>query len=230
MQAAREAGVMVRQVGHELKVLSRALAVGGQLLTLQTPAGIYEDIYLPLHGEHQSENALLALGAAEAFFNGRQIPAQVVEAGFGQVRSPGRLEFVRSSPTVLVDCAHNPGGAQVLAQTLEHDFTYQHWAGVYSSMADKDVEGVLAELEPVLEELVVTSMPTERAMDISELANIAIDVFCPDRVRVEPDLATAIDVAATLAEAGDYSATAGAVVVFGSVVLAGQVRTLCGLT
>ena len=91
--ASPEAGV--------LQVLDRQLAVGGQMVTFATAAAVYEDAFVPLHGEYQAHNALLALAAAEAIHGGRRLPARIVEDGFASVTSPGRLEVLRSSPTVL---------------------------------------------------------------------------------------------------------------------------------
>ena len=84
-------------------------------MTLRTAAARYEDVFVPLHGEYQAHNALLALAAAEALFGGRPLPPRIVENGLASVTSPGRLEVLRSSPTVLVDAGHNPHGIEALA-------------------------------------------------------------------------------------------------------------------
>ncbi len=226
---ASEVGVPVLAEGIDFAVAQRTVAVGGQLLSLQTPAALYQDIFLPLHGEHQARNALLALVAAEALLaGGSALSAEVVEIAFGNVTSPGRLEVLRTSPTVLVDAAHNPAGAEALVGALEESFGFRRLVGVVGVMADKDIEGVLSVLEPSFAQLVVTTVASDRSADVDDLAEIAREVFGEDRVVVAEDLAEALDAAVTLAETDeDPGVGLGAgVVVLGSVVLAAQARSL----
>nr|WP_040434685.1 folylpolyglutamate synthase/dihydrofolate synthase family protein [Schaalia vaccimaxillae] len=225
---AREVDAIVRLEGRDFEVASRQLGVGGQMVTVRTPSAVYEDVFVPLFGEHQAHNAAAAIVATESFMGGRGLDPQIVERGMMSATSPGRLQVVRHSPTILVDAAHNPAGAAVLADAITESFDLAHTVGVYSAMGDKDVEGVLAELEPVLEHLVITRMPGERAADAEELREIAEDVFGADRVDVRSDLAEAVDRAAELAEASTAPSDRAGVVVFGSVVLAGQMLALAG--
>ena len=228
MDAARKAKARLVAEGPSLHLVSRETAVGGQLVTLQTPAARYEDVPLALKGEHQARNAAIALAAAEAFFGGGAFAADVVEHAFMSVSSPGRLEIVRSSPTVVADAAHNPHGAQATADALREYFPGR-LVGVVAMMADKDVEGFLGVLEPVLDAVVVTDIASDRAMDADELADIAGGVFGDGRVFVERDLAEAIDRAAGLAESDDGVPMASpAVVVLGSIQLVAAARTLMG--
>lgn len=223
-----EAESLARENGG-LAVASRQFAVGGQMLTLVTAAAVYEDVFLPLHGQYQAHNALLALAAAESLFGGRALPAQIVENAFAQVTSPGRLEVVRTSPTVLVDAAHNPHGVSALRTALEESFPLKHLVLVYAAMADKDVEGVLSELEPICEAVVCVPMDSPRAMELDDLVEIADDVFGSDRVRSATNLVDAVDLAAQLAESSDDPLPASGVLIMGSVVLAAQARELFGL-
>mgnify|MGYP000910037414 FL=1 len=223
-----EAESLARENGG-LAVASRQFAVGGQMLTLVTAAAVYEDVFLPLHGQYQAHNALLALAAAESLFGGRALPAQIVENAFAQVTSPGRLEVVRTSPTVLVDAAHNPHGVIALRTALEESFPLKHLVLVYAAMADKDVEGVLSELEPICEAVVCVPMDSPRAMELDDLVEIADDVFGSDRVRSATNLVDAVDLAAQLAESSDDPLPASGVLILGSVVLAAQARELFGL-
>ncbi|MDK6372633.1 MULTISPECIES: bifunctional folylpolyglutamate synthase/dihydrofolate synthase [Actinotignum] len=227
-QAAHQARAHVSVYGEDIEVLGRETAVGGQLMTVRTPAARYDDIPLALRGSYQAENAALALTAVEAFFGGRALSGDVVEHALMAVTSPGRLEVVRTSPTVLVDAAHNPHGAAHTAAALEEYYPGRR-VGVLAMMADKDVEGTLGQFEPVLDAVVVTDMPGERAMDAEELAELAREVFGEDRVRVERDLLAAIDEAAgwAEAEAGEELATP-VVAVLGSVYLAGMARQIMG--
>ena len=166
----------------EFAVLGRQVAVGGQLLELQGLGGVYSEIFLPLHGEHQAHNAVVALAAVEAFFGAgadRQLDIDTVRAGFAAASSPGRLERMRTAPTVFVDAAHNPAGAAALAQALQEEFDFRFLVGVVSVMADKDVDGILAALEPVFDQIVVTNNGSPRAMDVEALALRAEERFGP---------------------------------------------------
>ncbi|WP_225997617.1 bifunctional folylpolyglutamate synthase/dihydrofolate synthase [Myceligenerans pegani] len=226
---AERTGARLIREGVDLEVAGRQLAVGGQLVALRTPGGLYTDVYVPLHGAHQAHNALLALAATEALISGgKALDGGVVEAGFGQVTSPGRLEVVRSSPTTIVDAAHNPAGAEAMVEALEEAFDLHRVVGVVGIMADKDAEALLAVLEPVLAEIVVTRNTNERSMEPEELADVANDVFGEDRVHVAADLAEAIQVATDLAEAGDVVGVGvgSAVLVTGSVVTVADARAL----
>ncbi|OBI39989.1 dihydrofolate synthase [Mycobacterium kyorinense] len=228
------ADAAVAREDSEFAVLSRQVAVGGQLLELQGLGGVYSDVHLPLHGEHQAHNAAVALAAVEAFFGAgkdRQLDVDAVRAGFAAVTSPGRLERMRSAPTVFIDAAHNPAGAAALAQTLADEFDFQFLVGVISVLADKDVDGILAALEPVLHRIVVTHNGSPRALDVETLALTAQQRFGPDRVDTAVNLSDAIETATALVdEAGaDTDAFSGTgIVVTGSVVTAGAARTLFG--
>ena len=211
-----------------LRVLDRQLAVGGQLVTLATAAAVYEDVFVPLHGEYQARNALLALAAAEAIHGGRQVPARIVEDGFASVTSPGRLEVLRSSPTVLVDAGHNPHGIEALAGAIEEAFGFQHLVAVLGVMADKDAEGILAGLEPVTDAVVCVPIDSPRAMDVDDLGEIAREVYGADRVVVSRQLGEGVAQAVALSEGHDTPLTASGVLIVGSVVLAAEARSLFG--
>lgn len=223
---ADEVGATLRVVGEDIFLRERKLGVGGQVVSIETPAARYNDIFVPLFGRHQADNAVLALAAMEAFNGGRAIEPAIVEEGFATATSPGRLEVVRTSPSIVIDAAHNPHGAHALAEALEESFDYTNIAAVYSAMADKDVEATLAELEPVVEDIVITGMDSPRAMRVDEIAEIARDVFGEDRVFVEPKLLDAIDKAVERAELNNDPAGSNGVIICGSVVLAGHAREL----
>jgi dihydrofolate synthase/folylpolyglutamate synthase len=232
-QSVRADAAVARE-DSEFAVLGRQVAVGGQVLQLQGLGGVYSDVYLPLHGEHQAHNAAVALAAVEAFFGAgaqRQLDVDTIRAGFAAVTSPGRLERMRSAPTVFIDAAHNPAGAAALAQTLGEEFDFRFLVGVVSVLADKDVGGILAALEPVLDHIVVTHNGSPRALDVESLALVAQQQFGPDRVITAENLRDAIDTATALvddaAAEGDAFAGTG-VIVTGSVVTAGAARTLFG--
>ncbi|GGT03164.1 dihydrofolate synthase [Planobispora rosea] len=226
MRRAVEAGATVAREGLEFGVLARELAVGGQLLHLKTLKGEYEEILLPLYGAHQAGNAACALAAVEALTAGDDpLDPELVRQAFLQVRSPGRLEVVRRSPTVLVDAGHNPGGVQATLEAVHESFGFAKLIGVVAVFADKDVRGILELMEPMLDEIVVTRNTSPRSMDVSELAALAEQIFDPERVHKVERLDDAIDLAIALAdEAGEFSGAG--VLITGSVVTAGDARVL----
>ncbi len=227
-----ETGTIVARQDSEFAVLESITAVGGQLLRLQGLGGAYDEVFLPLHGAHQAANAALALAAVEAFFGAgpdRQLDIDAVRAGFAAVASPGRLERVRSAPTVFIDAAHNPHGGEALARALTEEFDFRRLVGVIGMLGDKDAEGFLEAMEPVLDSVVLTNNGSPRALDTEMLAEIALPIFGEERVVVKPFLPDAVETAIGLAEEPDGEPVAGAgVVVTGSVVTAGAARTLFG--
>ena len=225
-ERAAQVDAIVRLEGRDYEVLDRQLGVGGQMITVRTPAAVYEDVFVPLFGDYQASNAAAAIAAVEAFMGGRALDAKVVEAGMLSATSPGRLQVVRHSPTIIVDAAHNPAGAHTLGESISEAFDFERVVGVYSAMGDKDIEGVLGEVEPYLDSIVITQMPGPRAKPAEEIAQIAREVFGADRVDVQEDILEAIATAVNLGESGDESAPATGVVVFGSVLLAGEVLRL----
>ena len=225
-----ELGATLAREGLEFGVATRVPAVGGQLLTLQGTRASYEEVFLPLYGAHQAQNAALALAAVEAFVGGGDaLDAEVVREAFAEVTSPGRLEVIRRSPKILLDAAHNPHGAEAVVEAIGDSFAFDPLIGVLGVMADKDHEGLLGAFEPVLAHVVCTQNSTDRSMPAADLAEVALGIFGQDRVSVAPVLADAIDQAAALAEAGGVFGEAigsGAVLVTGSVVTVGEARAL----
>ncbi|MBF6097943.1 bifunctional folylpolyglutamate synthase/dihydrofolate synthase [Nocardia cyriacigeorgica] len=234
LRRAVEVDAAVAREGAEFRVLARKIAVGGQQLELQGLGGVYDEIFLPLHGEHQARNAVLALAAVEAFFGAgaqRQLDVDAVRAGFASVTSPGRLERMRSAPTIFIDAAHNPAGAKALAATLTSEFDFRKLVGVVAVLGDKDAAGILEALEPVFDEIVVTTNGSPRALDVDTLTDLAVQRFGDERVVPAyslPDaLETAIAIAEDVADGGEMVSGAG-VIITGSVVTAGAARALFG--
>ncbi|MFC6009242.1 bifunctional folylpolyglutamate synthase/dihydrofolate synthase [Angustibacter luteus] len=226
---AGEVGADVVLDGQQVGLLSREIAVGGQLLSVRGLGGDYEDLFLPLHGEHQAHNLVTAIAAVEAFVGGGQerLDPDVVRTAVADMDSPGRLEVVRRSPTVVVDAAHNPAGAQVVADAMDEAFAFTRLVGLVAVLSEKDPEGILAALEPVLDEVVVTRTSSPRSVDPDDLAEVARDVFGEDRVHVARNLPEGLGMAVDLAERnGDLGA---GVLATGSVTMAADVRTLLGL-
>ena len=229
LERAGELGVPVAFDGDGIGVLSREVAVGGQLVTLRGLAGDYPDLLIPLFGEHQAHNALLALTAVEALVGGGETPLdrEVVAQAFAGVTSPGRLELVRRSPAVLVDGAHNPAAIGSLVAALADSFAFTHTVGLLAVLGDKDAETMLEMLEPVFDEVVVSQSTSPRAMPAHTLGELAAEIFGDHRVTVVADLPSALDAAIELADA---EGVAAGVVATGSVFTAGEVRMLLGKT
>lgn len=225
-----EVGATIAREGSEFGVLRRTLAVGGQLLTLQGLGDLYEDVYLPLHGAHQAQNAAAALAAVEVFLGAgasKQLDPALVREGFAAVTSPGRLEPVRTSPTILLDAAHNPHGMAATVAALAEEFAFSRLVAVVAMLADKDVRAMLELLEPVADAVVVTRNTSSRVMPPDRLAAVAVEVFGAERVRVEPELPDAIETAVTLAESEvDGELSGVGVVITGSVFTVADARKL----
>ncbi|MFD9371469.1 bifunctional folylpolyglutamate synthase/dihydrofolate synthase [Streptomyces sp. NPDC060020] len=230
LKKAVEVDATVAREGMEFGVVSREVAVGGQQLTLRGVGGEYGGIFLPLYGAHMAHNAAVALAAVEAFFgigqeHARVLDLETVQRAFASVTSPGRMEVVRRSPTVVLDAAHNPAGAAATADAVTESFGFSRLIGVVAASEGKDVRGVLEAFEPIFAEVVVTENSSHRSMGADELAAVAVEVFGVDRVQVEPRLDDALEAAITLAEEEAEYGGAG-VLVTGSVITVGEARLL----
>ncbi|MCZ7378905.1 bifunctional folylpolyglutamate synthase/dihydrofolate synthase [Micromonospora sp. WMMC250] len=225
-----EVGATIAREGAEFGVLSRAVAVGGQVLSIQGLGGVYDDVFVPLHGAHQAQNAAVALAAVEAFLGAgarRQLDIEAVREGFASASSPGRLERVRSAPTVLLDGAHNPHGMAATVNALQEEFAFSKLVAVVGVLADKDAEALLELLEPVADLVVVTRNSSPRAMPVAELAALAAEVFGEERVESAEEIPDAIELAVALAEEDVPGELSGVgVLVTGSVVTVADARRL----
>jgi dihydrofolate synthase/folylpolyglutamate synthase len=212
--------------GIEFAVKKRALAVGGQLISLQGLHGDIDDIYLPLYGDHQANNAAVALAAVEAFTS-VALDQDLVRDAFSKVASPGRCEIVYKDPTVIIDAAHNPHGAAAISKTINNEFDFELVVGVVAVLGDKDVAGILENLSGCLDYVVLTQNSSARALAADQLAQIAIKYFQPEQIEVIGDLAGAITYAVEkVSLANQVSDGVGAVLVTGSVVTAGSARAI----
>jgi dihydrofolate synthase/folylpolyglutamate synthase len=230
LRRAVEKDATVAREGMEFGVVSRTVAVGGQLVTLQGLGGVYDEIFIPLHGAYQAQNAVVALAAVEAFLGAgadRRLDIEAVREGFAQATAPARLEKVRSSPAVLVDASHNPAGMVATVEALGEAFSFSRLVAVVAVLADKDARGILELLEPVADSVVVTENSSPRALPVDELAALAVDVFGADRVDVATRMDDALESAITIAEedSGELLSAVG-ILVTGSVVTAADARKL----
>ena len=227
--AERNHARMLRD-GYEMEVVSRAPAVGGQLVTLRTPLGEYAEIPVAKFGEHQAHNALAALAAAEAVIPvSGQLNTDIVSEALGGVKVPGRIEQVRTSPTIIIDGGHNVNAAEALRAAIEENYDFTQLVGVIAMMGDKQVEEYLGVLEPLLSHVVVTENSwRERVMSAKDLEQVAVRVFGRDRVTCEPDLPDAIQTAVNMVDAEDELGVGygHGVLICGSFVTAGDARTM----
>jgi len=224
LRRAAEVGADVAREGLEYSIDSRAIAVGGQLISITGLRGHYDDIFLPLHGKHQASNAAAALIAVEAFFGEQDLDIDAVRAGFANVTSPGRCEVIHRDPTIILDAAHNPHGAKAIAETMQSEFTFDDVTGIVALMADKDALGILQALEPTMNQIIVTTNSSERSMSVAELTKLANQVFGADRVYAEETLPAAIE-RAVRDSVRPLSDESLAILITGSVVTVGEART-----
>ena len=221
-RAAAEAGATPVVVGRDLLLIGREPVAGGQRVTVEIRGRRIDDLLLPLRGEHQARNLLLALGAVEGLLGASfaAVDDDVLRAGVAAVRVPGRLEVVREDPTVVVDAAHNPHAAHALAVGLRESFRFRDVILVVGCLDDKDVEGIIGALGDVASHVVITPPPSERAASTERMRAAAEAVFGPRGVHVE----VAGDVAEAVELAMSITGPADAVVVTGSITTVGAAR------
>jgi dihydrofolate synthase / folylpolyglutamate synthase len=217
-RAAHAHGASLAFEGEQFGLEQQKLAVGGQLLDIRGLAGRYTEVYLPQYGAHQGQNAALAVAAVESLVGGgtQAIDPDVAAEGLAQATSPGRLQLVGTNPTVLVDAAHNPHGARALVAALRGSFDIDEWGVVLGVLGDKDAAGIVDALAPIAAHVFATAPDSDRASDPDALADLAEAADLP--VTVHPVLEDAAEAARTWAAAADRRA----VVIAGSVVLAGE--------
>ena len=227
MRKCAEVEAIPIREGVEYQVSNRSLAVGGQLISIRGVYGDYEELFLPLHGEHQASNAAAALAAVEVFAGEKKLDEELVRAAFAKASSPGRCEIVHRSPTVIIDAAHNPHGAMSLRKTIKNEFDFDSVIGIVAPMGDKDIDGILEEFEAIMTTVIITKNSSHRAAPIDELAAQAREIFGGERVLTKDSLESAIDAAITEAKFEvEMNERSCAVLIAGSVISAGEARAL----
>lgn len=221
-RVAAERHATIAFEGEEFGLTEQKLAVGGQLLTIRGLAGEYAEEYLPVYGAHQGHNAALAVVAVESLIGGatQAIAGDIVSDALQGTTSPGRLQLLGVAPTVIVDAAHNPHGAAALAQALEDSFDFDEWGLVLGVLADKDAAGIVERLAPVVAHVFATAPDSDRASAADSIADLVEQAG--HRATVHHSLADAADAAREWAA----SSHRRAIVIAGSVVLAGEAITL----
>lgn len=220
LRACELSEATLRVMGRDFSLTGTEQAVGGQVLSVTGIAGEYRNLAFPLFGEHQAENAALAIAAVESFLGNGETPlgAEVVEEGILLSRSPGRLQVIDHQPTVMIDAAHNPHGAEALCRALMGSFSFPRLICVLGILQEKDVVGIVEALDPVVDHFVVTQSQSDRAISVSDLADAVATVAGPDRVDSRGTVGDAVERARELAGAE------GGVIITGSITLIGEVR------
>ncbi|MHB1234465.1 MAG: bifunctional folylpolyglutamate synthase/dihydrofolate synthase [Microbacteriaceae bacterium] len=210
--------------GVDFGLVGTTVAVGGQVLDVQGLAGRYSDLFLPLFGDHQAQNATVAIAAVESFLGagGTPLVSDLLAEGLATASSPGRLQIVGTEPTVLVDAAHNPHGAGALAVAIGTYFSFDRVICVLGILADKDAAGIVRALVPEVDEFIVTQSGSERAIAAEVLAGLVSSIAGSERVTVQPS----IDAALTVARERASAQPRGAVLVTGSITLIGDAMAL----
>jgi len=208
---------------EDFGVVTDRLALGGHVVDLRTPHGVLEEVFLPLHGAHQAQNAAVAVAAVEAFFDRPLDPGVVAEA-FADLRIPGRFEVVHRAPLLVLDGAHNPDGARAAAATLADEFDVagsRRW--VIGPLAGRDVDELLEAfgVRPG-DHVVATTAPSPRGVPAADVAKAAEARGADAEAVADVDAAVAAAWgAATAAGEGDL------VIVTGSLYVVGAARTAC---
>lgn len=204
--------------GRDFEILDVEPDVAGQRFSVKTLTSDYRDLFLPLHGEYQAENAALAISAVEAFFGvSNRLFDDVLRVALADSTSPGRLQVVSRKPLTILDAAHNPGGAESLARAMKKTFGAPKTIAVISILGDKDAHSLLQALKTTADTCVVTQSTSPRAIEVTELEKIAKEIFGESRVRSAETPYRALELAKELV------AENGAIVVTGSITLVGDV-------
>ncbi len=202
--------------GADFDCVTNDLALGGRLLSLRTPSSLYSQVFLPLHGRHQGDNAAISLCAVEAFF-GAPLSNELVSEGFAAVRWPGRFEVLGHQPLVIVDGAHNPAGADRCAEVYFDDFDpVGRRILVVGCLREKDPVEMLSALRADEFDLVYcATAPTPRGLSAADVAQAARSIGCDDVLEV-PDLERACGAALKEAQADDAILVTGSLYVVGA--------------
>ena len=204
-------------------VLTDRLALGGHVVDLRTPNGVLEEVFLPVHGAHQADNAAAAVAAVEAFF-GRGLDAEVVNEAFAGLRLPGRFEVLHRAPLLVLDGAHNLPGALTVASTLADEFDVagtRHW--VVGPLAGRDVAELLGALGVGPgDHVIATTAPSPRGVPADEVAKEAEALGA--RAEALPEVEAAVALAWRAAESGGAG---DLMMVTGSLNVVGAARTAC---
>jgi len=217
---AKSTAESLKVLGDDFAVVRKSVDGNGQRITIKGLAGTYNDLFLPLFGSYQADNLALAIAAVESFLGGGESPIhdEILRIAVADASSPGRLQVVDRKPLTIIDAAHNPNGAQSLANALDEYFGAPKAIGIIGVLGDKDARGLLEALHGSFDEVILTRSTSPRALEPEALADIAVEFF--ERVSVAPDLESALNQARESVEQD------GAIVITGSVSMAGDLLKL----
>ena len=205
-------------LGRDFLVTDTHPGVGGQLVHLKGTVGEYPNLLLPLFGDHQADNAALAVAAVEQFLGGgeRALDQELVEEALGLTTSPGRLQVLDHHPAIIVDGAHNPHGAAALARGLTQYFSFDTLVCVLGVLREKDLTGIVEHLDAVVDRFVVTQSRSDRAFPPEDVAAVVSRIAGADRTILAPSVSEAIDAARALAGSD------GGIIITGSITLVAE--------
>ena len=225
-EICRDRDVELRLYGRDFRIAGSSKAIGGWQLDVEGTQGLYEDIFLPLHGGFQTLNFAVAVAAVEALTDRRLDGDAVIDAAT-VVTSPGRMEIVETEPPLLLDGAHNPPGFAVLAQSLSEEYPTTRWVMVTGAMEEKDLAGMYGEIADRLLAVVATGIESPRAWSAADLGAKLEPIVGDTPIVVVPDHVDALQHARTLAGEGDGILVTGSLYLVGAIRahLTGQERT-----
>lgn len=203
--------------GEDFQLNKNDQAVGGRLLSLQTPYGYYEDVFLPLLGAHQGVNALCALVAAESFVDD-SFGDEIIREALDKATSPGRMEIIARGPMILLDGAHNVAGAQILAEALQEEFLAPRRIFVIGLTKEKDAGDMINALGIEDEDIVIAcSADSDKAMDATKIVEVGKNMGI-ENISMRKSAQEAIEFAQSIAFDDDH------IIVTGSLYVVGEVR------
>jgi dihydrofolate synthase/folylpolyglutamate synthase len=208
--------------GRDFQVSQFDATATGQSIAISGLAGKYGPYAAPVFGSHQAQNLAVAVAAVEAFLGGGdiEIADDILRSAISDVSSPGRLQLIKTEPALLLDGAHNPAGAQILANALRAEFSAKPLVGLIAVLADKDVAGLLSNLAGVFQSVLITQSSSPRSMPAAELELVAAQSL-DQEVSSISDFQLALERAKEKAIEID-----GVVVVTGSITLVGDIIKL----
>ncbi len=188
---AIQAGVPLLVEGRDLQVRVRSRGLDGQRIDCAGPGWTLDDVELAMLGVYQPSNALLAVATARAL----DVPDAAIRDALARVMWPGRFQVFGRGPRLVLDGAHNPGGAAALARSLREYFPGARMTLVTAILGDKDARGILGELAPLARRVILTRSSNARSADPSDLRT-ALPPGAPEG-EIAADPAQALAMAAT---------------------------------